>query len=142
MERGPTEDQGFDAAKFDEQRILHLAFWDVCLTLHDPNPRSFVAADSCTGEPAQEFEWNSDGQIIHKMAPELCLTLGSSTIPGGGRLAPVGVRPPKDNVDIPQIRRLSFEICNNEDAVLQRWEPRREYERVEATYPSRFLDAN
>ncbi|HAY45148.1 MAG TPA: hypothetical protein DCY55_02570 [Gammaproteobacteria bacterium] len=142
MQRGPTEDQGFDAAKLDEQGILHLAYWDVCLTLHDPNPRSFVAAESCIGEAAQEFEWNSDGQIIPKMAPELCLTLGSTTIPGGGRLAPVGARPPKDNVDIPQIRRLSFETCNDENAVLQRWEPRREYERVEATFPSRFLDAN
>lgn len=142
MERGPTEDQGFDAGKFEQEGVLDLAYWDVCLTLHDPNPRSFVAAETCTGEPAQEFEWSSAGQIIPKIAPELCLTLGSSTIPGGGRLAPVGARPPKDNVDIPQIRRLSFETCSDENAVLQSWEPRREYERVEATYPSRFLESN
>ena len=141
MGLGPTEDQGFDAKRLADGE-LYLVYWDICVTQHDPNPRSFVAAEACNDGDAQQFDFRDDGQIVSRMAPNLCLTMGATTIPGGGRLAPLGARPPADNVDIPQIRRLTFDTCSDEKSALQRWETRNgEFERVEATQALRFLDS-
>ncbi|MBT5030723.1 MAG: RICIN domain-containing protein [Proteobacteria bacterium] len=140
MGLGPTEDQGFDAKRLADGQ-LYLVYWDVCVTLHDPNPGSFVAAEACNDGEAQQFDFRDDGQIVSQMAPNLCLTMGATTVPGGGRLAPVGARPPADNVDISQIRRLTFENCEADKSALQRWELRNgDFQTAEPTQALRFLD--
>ena len=139
MGLGPTEDQGFDIEQIKDKGEFYLVFWDVCMTLYEPKSGSFVAAESCSGEKNQQFELRDDGQIVSKQAPELCLTLGALSIPGGGRLAPVGARPPATNEGIPQIRRLTFDACSQEKAILQHWGLRDSYEESERTIPHRFL---
>ena len=139
--RGPQIDQGFVEALIP-QGEFRLPYWDICMTLQEPKHHSFVAAEPCNGERAQQITMQDNGRITPDMAPELCLTLGSITIPGGGRLAAVGARPPADNEGIPQIRRLSFDNCSEDPAidVLQRWTTRKgDFVPEERTMPHRFL---
>ena len=136
---GPTEDQGFDVNMLKEDGKLYLPYWDVCMTLHEPNARSFVAAETCSGERAQQFEFGEDGRVIAVAAPDLCLTLGAHSVPGGGRLAPVGTRPPANNEKIHIIRRLTFETCSPESAERQKWGLRNVYEPAQRSEPMRFL---
>lgn len=137
MGDGPTEDQGFDVAK-TKQGTFHLVYWDVCMTMHEPVAGAFVASEKCTGEPAQQFEFAKDGRVIPTAVPDLCLTLGRRSVPGGGRLAPVGTRPPESNDKIHLIRRLTFEACSDDKADLQQWGLRNVYEVEERSEPMRF----
>ena len=101
-----------------------------------------MASEPCNGELAQQITMHDNGRITPDMAPNLCLTLGRITIPGGGRLAPVGARPPADNTEIPLIRRLTFDECSDEPSidVLQRWTTRKgDFVPEERTMPHRFL---
>ena len=123
MGNGPTEDQGFDIESFDADKEFRLWYFDMCMTLNDPNPGSFVATEPCIDADAQKFEWKADGEIVPLAAPELCLTLGSRVVTGGGG----------DPIDL--IRRLSFESCDPEIVVRQRWEWRKEYKESVPTIP-------
>ncbi len=113
---GVTEDQGFDLERLEESGQIRIVYFDRCMTLHEPNPGSFVAADPCNDGEAQDFEFQADGQIVPISAPGLCLTMGTDSVPGGG------------GNPIHLIRRLSFEICELESAERQRWELRTMYE--------------
>ncbi len=140
MGRGPTEDQGFDAELIEERGEIRLIHFDMCMALHEPNAGSFVPIEPCNDGEAQDFEMTADGRIVPLMAPELCLTLGAATVPGGGRLAPVGREAP-NNDNIPQIRRLTFETCDEDDerlSVRQRWQLVDTYEERTPTEAKRF----
>ncbi len=139
--RGVTEDQGFDLDRFNQTGEFQLVYFDVCLTLYTPSAGSFVAAESCSGQDIQKFSLSGNGQISPKAAPDLCLTLGDLSVPGGGRLAPVGTRPPASNEDIHLIRRLTFETCDDAQTKLQRWTFRSSYQVEEPTERSRFLES-
>ncbi len=115
---GVTEDQGFDADTFEDGKI-RLVYFDVCMTLHEPNPGSFVAAEPCNGEDVQKFDVKDTGEIVPETASNLCLTMGTRIVTGGGG----------DPIHL--IRQLSFEECTPEAADRQRWELRDTY--VEAT---------
>jgi len=138
---GPQIDQGFDEELIAESRF-RLPYWDICMTLQEPKHHSYVAAEPCSDDPAQKITMHDNGRITPDTAPGLCLTIGSITIPGGGRLAPVGARPPADNEDIPQIRRMTFDTCSDDPAVavLQTWTTRTgELTPEERSIPHRFL---
>ncbi len=140
MGRGPTEDQGFDAEPIGERGEIRIIHFDLCMTLHDPSPGSFVPIEECNDGEAQDFDMTAEGRIVPLIAPELCLTLGANTVPGGGRLAPVG-REAQNNDNIPQIRRLTFETCSEDDeasAVRQRWQLVDTYEERTPTQEKRF----
>ena len=140
MGRGPTEDQGFDAELIEARGEIRIIHFDMCMTLHDPNPGSFVPIETCNDGEDQDFEMTADGRILPLMAPDLCLTLGATSVPGGGRLAPVG-REAQNNDNIPQIRRLTFESCSDDDesiAVRQRWQLVDTYEERTPTKEKRF----
>ena len=140
MGRGPTEDQGFDAEPIEERGEIRLIHFDMCMALHAPSPGSFVPIEPCNDGEAQDFEMSADGRIVPLMAPELCLTLGALSVPGGGRLAAVG-REARNNDNIPQIRRLTFETCREDDesiAVRQRWQLADTYEERTPTQEKRF----
>ncbi len=137
---GVQIDQGFDEASIAEGEFV-LPHWDVCMTLQEPKHHSYVAAEPCNGEIAQQITMHDDGTITPDMAPDLCLTIGTISIPGGGRLAAVGARPPADNSTIPLIRRMTFDDCSVDAAiaVLQTWTLRKgEYTPEELTMPHRF----
>ena len=138
----PTEDQGFDTVLFAETGQLEIPYFDVCLTLNEPSAGSYVAADPCTEDGSQTFAMTDEGLIQPNSAPNLCLTLGPTSVPGGGRLPPPGdgVRPPANNDRIHLIRRLTFEECSEGLADLQRWEFRfSEYIADESAEPHRFI---
>ena len=93
--------------------------------MHDPKPCSFVAAEVCDSGTAQKFTMTELGKIKSVEGPDLCLTLGKTSVPGGGHLASIGARPRTNNAGIPQIRRLTFETCNESNDSWQRWTFRR-----------------
>ncbi len=116
MGNGVTEDQGFDFEQIEEKGEIRIVYFDRCMTLHEPNAGSFVAAEPCDGGEAQRFDIQADGQIAPAGAADLCLTMGTDSVPGGGG----------DPIHL--IRRLSFEPCETESAERQRWELRTKYE--------------
>ena len=126
--RGPTEDQGFDAAFFAETGQLKVAYFDLCMEVHNPNPGapgSFVALEGCAETPVQTFEMTAEGRVIPEVNPDLCLTIGDLTVPGGPRIVPPGsglVFPPANNDAVHTIRRLTFSQCSEDIAELQKWE--------------------
>ena len=81
MGRGPTEDQAFDAELIEERGEIRIIHFDLCMTLHEPNPGSFVPIETCDDGEAQDFEMTTDGRIVPLMAPELCLTLARPPCP-------------------------------------------------------------
>ena len=126
MGNGPTEDQGFDTEFFEADQELRLWHFDMCMTLNEPNSGSFVATEECTGVAEQKFEWKDSGEIVPIAAPDLCLTLGTLVVTGGGA------------VPIHLIRRLSFESCDPKIAVRQQWEWRSEWEESVPTMPRSY----
>ncbi len=116
MGDGVTEDQGFDLEQIEEKGEIRIAYFDRCMTLHEPNPGSFVAAEPCNDGEAQQFDIQADVQVVPAGAPDLCLTVGTDSLPGGG------------GEPIHLIRKLSFETCDAESAERQRWEFRTKYE--------------
>lgn len=123
MGGGPTEDQGFDAEMFLNEGKIRLAYFDICMTVHEPNAGSFVASEPCTGEANQQFDIKETGEIVSVSAPQLCLTLGDRVVTGGG------------GVPIHLIRGLSFENCDASIAERQQWELRYTYEESVPTLP-------
>lgn len=116
MGNGVTEDQGFDFEQIEQSGEIRIVYFDRCMTLHEPNAGSFVAAEVCNDSDAQQFDIQTNGQIVPMSAPELCLTMGTDSVPGGGG----------DPIHL--IRKLSFETCAADSSERQRWEFRRAYE--------------
>lgn len=119
----PTEDQGFDSEMFLENGVIRLVHFDICMTLHEPNAGSFVASEPCTGEDIQKFDVKDTGEIVSVAAPDLCLTVGTRIVTGGGG-SPIHL-----------IRQLSFENCDSSIAERQQWELRYTYEESVPTLP-------
>ncbi len=117
---GVTEDQGFDLERIAAKGQIRIVYFDRCMTLHEPNPGSFVAAEPCNDGEAQDFELQANGRIVPGSAPDLCLTMGTDSVPGGG------------GNPIHLIRKLSFETCDAQSAERQRWELRTQYEGPES----------
>lgn len=122
MGNGVTEDQGFDAQMINEEGRIRIVYFDMCMTLHEPNPGSFVATEACNDGEAQNFDIKDTGEIVPVMASNLCLTIGPRTVTGGGG-SPIHL-----------IRKLSFETCDESISDRQQWELRLDgAEYVEAT---------
>ena len=60
------------------------SFDDQCMTLYEPKAGSFASLETCDGRITQDISLTETGHIIPAMAPDLCLTLGTLTLPGGG----------------------------------------------------------
>lgn len=120
---GPTEDQGFDSEMYLEQGIIRLDYFDICMTVHEPAAGSFVASEPCTGEEVQKFDIKESGEIVSVSSPNLCLTVGTRIVTGGG------------GTPIHLIRKLSFEDCDPMIAERQQWELRYTYEDEVPTLP-------
>ena len=123
MGNGPTEDQGFDSEMFLEEGVIRLVYFDLCMTLYEANAGSFVASEPCVGDDSQKFDIRESGEISSVAAPNLCLTMGTRIVTGGGG----------DPIHL--IRKLSFESCDEGIADRQRWELRYTYEESVPTLP-------
>ena len=128
---GPSLDQAFVKEIITEQSEFRLAnFDDKCMTVYEPVAGSFVSIETCDGRTAQQIVMNDDGRISPKTLPELCLTVGPASLPGGG------ARP------LHIIRGLTFEACDTEISERQLWELRSEYDGPEETTMDRRFVIN
>jgi hypothetical protein len=128
---GPTPDQAFVMENVQEKNEFRMVgFNDKCMTLYEPEKGSFISMETCDGRKAQAIEMNEAGQIIPKMMPGLCVTLGTVVVPGGGG------RP------LHLMRDVTFEACDSEINVRQSWELRAEWNGPEETTAERPYASN
>ena len=100
--RGPTPDQAFILENIEEQKEFRMVeFNDKCMTLYEPKDGSFISMESCDDRKAQDFVMTDSGQINPEVMPELCLTLHSVVVPGGGG-SPMHL-----------MRDVSFDACDS-----------------------------
>ena len=124
--RGPTPDQAFIMENIKEQNEFRMVeFNDKCMTLYEPKEGSFISMETCDSREAQAFMMNETGQIIPEMMPELCLTIGTVVLPGGGG-RPVHI-----------MRDVTFEACDSNINERQLWELRAEWNGPEETTAER-----
>lgn len=118
-------DQGYVKEDILGKNIFRLAaFPDQCMTLYEPKSGSFVSMETCDGRITQEISLNENGRVSPKMAPDLCLTIGTETLPGGGG-TPMHI-----------LRSATFDTCDDSIADRQKWELRAEWNGLaEATEP-------
>ncbi len=128
---GPTPDQAFVMENIQEQNEFRMVeFNDKCMTLYEPKEGSFISMETCDGRKAQDFMMNEAGQIIPEMMPELCLTLHSVVVPGGGG-NPVHL-----------MRDVIFDACDSDINERQTWELRAEWTGPEETTAERPYAVN
>jgi hypothetical protein len=115
--RGVAADMAFIMENILDQGEFRLhSFEDKCLTVYEPNPGSFATIETCDGRTAQQIVMTADGRISPKTVPDLCLTVGPASLPGGGS-RPLHI-----------IRDLVFDTCDSEIDERQVWELRSEYD--------------
>lgn len=129
--RGPTPDQAFVMENIrDKNEFRMVEFNDKCMTLYEPKEGSFISVETCDGRKTQAIMMNEIGQIIPKMTPELCLTIGTVVLPGGGG-RPLHI-----------MRDVTFEACDSSINEHQRWELREEWNGPEETTAERPFASN
>jgi hypothetical protein len=119
---GPTDDQAFIMEGIEESNEFRMvAFNDLCMTLWEPKDGSFISIETCDDRAQQNFTFNDAGQITSDVMPELCLTLDTVTVPGGG------------GNPLHLMRDVMFANCDDSASVRQTWELRSEYNGLEET---------
>ncbi len=98
---------------------------DKCMTLYEPSAGSFISLETCDDRRAQDFIMNEAGQIMPEMMPELCLTLHSVAVPGGGG----------DPLHL--MRDVTFDECDSSIDERQLWELRTDWNGPQATTAER-----
>ena len=93
-----------------------VAFNGLCMTLWEPRDGSFISIETCDDRAQQDFVLNDAGQIRPDVMPELCLTLNSVTVPGGG------------GNPLHLMRDVSFSNCDDGISERQTWELRTDYD--------------
>lgn len=125
----PTEDTAFVVSGILEKSEFRNAYFDQCATLYEPTSGSFIASEPCDGSEAQKIELKENGQVVPVMAPDLCLTIGTRSVAGGGG-SPLHI-----------IRKASFDTCDDSIADRQRWTLRSEFDGLaEPTEPFPFAN--
>lgn len=118
-------DQGYSKEDILEKNIFRLvAFPDQCMTIYEPKAGAFASMETCDGRVTQDISLNETGHIVPAMAPNLCLTIHTETLPGGGG-TPLHI-----------LRETTFETCDDSIAERQEWGLRAEWNGLaEATEP-------
>lgn len=128
---GPTPDQAFVMENIEEQNEFRMVgFNDKCMTLYEPQAGSFISMETCDGRMTQDIVLNEAGRISPKMMPELCVTMGTVVVPGGGG-RPLHI-----------MRDVTFETCDSEIDARQLWELRAEWTGPEETTAERPYTSN
>lgn len=99
-------DQTFDSDRFAEG-VLYMPDFDVCAVVAGTEAGASVGLAACDGSEAQSFAFEGEGTITPASAPEMCVTLGEETRSGRS--------------DANQIKVLSLEPCNDDQAAYQTW---------------------
>jgi hypothetical protein len=129
--RGPTPDQAFVMENIQAKNEFRMVeFNDKCMTLYEPKAGSFISMETCDGREAQAIIMNEAGQISPEMMPELCLTMGSVVLPGGGG-RPLHI-----------MRDVTFEECDSTINERQLWELRAEWTGPQETTAERPFAVN
>jgi hypothetical protein len=128
---GPSRDQGFIKENILEQNEFRMVeFNDKCMTMYEAKAGSFISLENCDGRTAQQIVFNESGTVTPRIMPELCMTMGSVVLPGGGG-TPLHI-----------MRDVTFEECEPEPGELQVWTLRAEYDGPEETTAERPFVAN
>lgn len=128
---GVALDQGFFVENIQEENEFRMSgFPDLCMTIYEPTPGSFVSIETCDGRETQKIALHEDGRIVPEMASDLCLTMDSLVLPGGGG-NPLHI-----------MRDLSFDTCDPDNAILQTWELRSEWTGPEQATEERTYAVN
>lgn len=104
-------DQIFDADKLSENK-LYMPEFDVCATVSTIQPGATIGLAACDGSDEQTITLTEEGYLSPVVAMTLCLTAGSETKLGRG------------GTSAHQIKSLSLEVCDEDQAAYQRWEIR------------------
>ncbi|WP_424934117.1 ricin-type beta-trefoil lectin domain protein [Amaricoccus macauensis] len=102
-------DQTFETDRFADG-VLYMPDFDVCAVVEGTEAGASVGLAACDGSEAQSFAFEGEGTITPASAPEMCFTLGEET--RGGRS------------DSNQIKVLSLEPCDDDQAAYQTWNVR------------------
>lgn len=114
---GPTNDQAFILENIESDNEFRMvAFNDLCMTLWEPKDGSFISIETCDDRAQQNFTFNDAGQIRADVMPELCMTMHTETVPGGG------------GNPLHLMRDVMFANCDDAIADRQTWELRSTYE--------------
>ncbi len=125
QQNGVSLDQGYIKEDILEKDIFRMSsFDDQCMTLYEPKPGSLASLETCDGRITQDISLTDTGHIIPAMAPDLCLTIGTETLPGGG------------SVPLHILKPVDFQTCDDSISDRQTWELREEWTGLgEATLP-------
>ena len=122
---GVSLDQGYIQEDILEKDTFRMSsFDDQCMTLYEPKSGAFASLETCDGRITQDISLTETGHIIPAMAPDLCLTIGTQTLPGGGS-SPLHI-----------LKSVDFQTCDDSISERQTWELRAEWTGLgEATEP-------
>ncbi len=102
-------DQTFDTAKFADG-VLYMTEFDVCAEVSATSAGTKIDLATCNGSDAQKFDFAGQGTISPATAPEMCFTVGDATRTGRS--------------DQNQIKELTLQPCDAENAAYQAWDIR------------------
>jgi len=128
---GLAPDQAYAMESIQEKNQFRLVeFNDKCMTLYEPQAGSFISMETCDGRKTQDIVLTEAGKISPRMMPELCVTMGTVVVPGGGG-KPLHI-----------MRDVTFEACDSEINQRQLWELRAEWTGPEETTAERPYASN
>ncbi len=104
------EDQGFVEAEIVKAQF-RIAYFDVCMAVPSISAGAPVSLAKCNGTDKQNFELKSNGNLVTKIDPELCVTVSSTEQKKGRGGSPVHV-----------MRPLSLQACDASNKTYQTWQ--------------------
>jgi len=99
-------DQTFDTTRFADG-ALYMTNFDVCAQVTGTEAGSAFELATCDGSDAQNFVFSGEGTVTLASAPDMCATVGESTRSGRS--------------DANQIKVLTLETCDDDQAAYQTW---------------------
>jgi len=104
------EDQSFDSLLIDKGEFK-IPYFDVCMTASEIKKDSSIVLASCENTNKQVFSLKTNGNIVIKSDPSLCVTVNSTEKREGRGATPVHV-----------MRPLSLQECSDDKKAYQTWD--------------------
>lgn len=98
---GILEVQGFDALLITEG-LFRLPYFDICMSVPSVEVGAAISLSKCNDLKTQKFTLKSNGQLVTKANPKLCITVSSTQKKEGRGGSPIHV-----------MRPLSLQSCND-----------------------------
>ncbi|OIQ26402.1 ricin-type beta-trefoil lectin domain protein [uncultured Vibrio sp.] len=103
------EDQSFDLALI-EQGQFKIPYFDVCMTASSIESDASIGLAKCEDMDTQSFVLETNGNLVAKANPQLCMTVSSTEKKEGRGATPVHV-----------MRPLSLQLCSDDLKAYQEW---------------------